>query len=274
MTTKFYIKQFIINNYSFQEWVTANKDSILKDNKIIGYAFNAKKGINFGPKSLILNLYLINRNNYHGKEVSLVALEKAWELFLIKSTTENEDYLYIFRNPPIENWLDTKNNWCKKIASEISRMFDWSFNEALSETYIAIMKCYHRGNVYLGNLNYIRKSIYNSVLQSIKDNKLNFKNGTIISLDTPVTAEGEDNEVLLSDVIAAEEDVSEESLDYQLLLQSARELLSKSFSSREIDQIINYKTIYLPPALYSRLRNWRLSHSPEELYGEKNYKCK
>lgn len=270
MTTKFYIKQFVINNYSFQEWVEANKDTLLKDNKIIGYAFNSKKAVNFGPKSLVMNLYLINGKYYHGKEVSLVALEKAWELFLIKSEKIDNEYLYIFRNPPIENWLDTKNNWCKKVAAEISKTFDWSFNEALSETYIAIMKCYHRGNIYLGNLNYIRKSIYNSVLQAIKNNKLNFKDGSIISLDTPVTAEGEDNEILLSDVIAAEEQVNEESLDYQLLLQSAKELLSKSFSSREIDQIINYKTIYLPPALYSRLIRWRQNHSPEELYGEKN----
>ena len=67
-------------------------------------------------------------------------------------------------------------------------------------------------------------------------------------------------------MVPTEEQLSEESLDYQLFYKTAKELLSKTFSEREIDQILNYKTIYLPASLYKRLCDWRKKHSVEELY--------
>jgi hypothetical protein len=242
----------------------------LVNDAIIGYIFNTKKVKNFAETPIVLNLYLIDKNKSYNKSISEEKLGNAWELFFNKYDNCKKDYVAIFQNPPIENWLDTKDNWCKKIANEISRTFSWSFEEALSETYIAILKCYHKGNVYLGNLNYLKKSIYNSVLMTLRDNKKKVfcSTGKALSLDTPIGTDTENNELYLSDMIADEVEANEESLDYQFLLKNVKSLLSKTFSEREIDQILNYKTIYLPTSLYKRLCDWRKKHSVEELYEE------
>lgn len=268
MTNKFYIKQFIINDSNFQEWAENNLNNLLVKNNVIGYIFNTKKVKNFTETPIILNLYLIDKNKECIKSVSVDKLASAWELFFNKYNSDNNDYIALFQNPPIENWLDTKDNWCKKIANEVSKTFNWPFEEALSEVYIAVLKCYHKGNIYLGNLNYLRKSIYNSVLMVLRanKNKLFTSNGKAISLDTVIGDDSDNNELYLSDLIASKEEVKEESLEYQMLLKQIKELLSKSFSSREIEQIINYKTIYLPANLYKRLCDWRKKHSVEEIY--------
>ena len=171
MTNKFYIKQYIINDNSFQEWAKNNLNELLVKNAIIGYIFNTKKTKNFAETPIVLNLYLIDKSKNYIKSINEEKLGNAWELFFNKFNNSKKEYIAVFQNPPIENWLDTKDNWCKKIATEISKIFNWSFEEALSETYLAILNCYHKGNVYLGNLNYLRKSIYNSVLMSIRSNK-------------------------------------------------------------------------------------------------------
>lgn len=272
MTNKYYIKQFIINDNSFQEWAQENLNTLLSTDAIIGYIFNTKKTKNFTETPVVLNLYLIDKDKQYNKSISEDKLGNAWELFFNKFNNSNKDYIAVFQNPPIENWLDTKDNWCKKIASEISKTFGWTFDEALSEVYIAILKCYHKGNVYLGNLNYLKKSVYNSVLMSIRDNKKKIfcSTGKAISLDTVIGSDVENSELYLSDMIAAEELETEESLEYQMLLKSVKEMLRKTFSEREIDQIINYKSIYLPSALYKRLLDWRKKHSVEELYEERD----
>ena len=270
MTNKFYIKQFIINDNSFQEWANNNLEDILSKDVIIGYIFNVKKVKDFTEPPIILNLYLIDKSKEYTKSISIDKLQDAWELFFSKIDKNKKDFVSVFQNPPFENWLDTKDNWCKKIANEISRTFNWSYEEALSETYIAILKCYHKGNVYLGNLNYLKKSVYNSVLVSLRKNKhkLFCSNGNAISLDTAIGTDNdhESNEIYLSDMIASDVKQTEESLEYQMLFKQVKELLSKTFSEREIDQIINYKSIYLPQNLYKRLCDWRKKHSVEEVY--------
>lgn len=268
MTNKFYIKQYVINDNSFQKWANKNLNNLLVKDTIIGYIFNTKKTKSFTETPLILNLYLIDKSKSYNKSISIEKLGNAWELFFDKFNNSKKDYVAVFQNPPIENWLDTKDNWCKKIATEISKVFNWSFEDALSEVYIAILKCYHKGNVYLGNLNYLKKSIYNSVLMTLRSDKRKIFcfNGKALSLDTVIGTDNENNEMCLSDTIASEEEVTEESLDYQYLLKNIKELLSKTFSEREIEQILTYKTIYLPTALYKRLCDWRKKHSLEELY--------
>lgn len=268
MTNKFYIKQYVINDNSFQEWANKNLNTLLSKDAIIGYIFNTKKTKNFAETPIVLNLYLIDKSKSYNKSISTEKLGNAWELFFNKFNNSKKDYIAVFQNPPIENWLDTKDNWCKKMATEISKTFGWVFDDALSEVYIAILNCYHKGNVYLGNLSYLRKSIYNSVLMSIRSNKnkLFCSTGKVVSLDTVIGTDSENSELYLSDMIQAEEQLNEESLDYQLFYKTVKELLSKTFSEREIDQILNYKTIYLPSSLYKRLCDWRKKHSVEELY--------
>lgn len=264
--TKYYIKQFIINDNSFQEWATNNFEDLIKEDAIIGYLF-ATKPNQFGQVTQIFNVYLIKRKYYDNKdEVTLDMLRDAWELFLLKSKVNI--HTNVFKNPPIKYWLDTKDNWCKKIATEISNTFKWTYSDSLSEVYLTVMKCYNKPNVYMGNLGYIRKSVINNVLMALRFNKnrLNLDNVNVCSLDISIGSDNEGKEILLSDIIPAEIVETEDSLEYQNLLGCAKKLLRESFSEREIEQILTQKAGYLPMNLYRRLNSWRSKHSPEELY--------
>lgn len=263
---KYYIKQFIINNYSSQEWLDKNYDEICKEDAIIGYAFNTREP-NLSNTPEVLNLYLLKHKYNDGKvSISRQELADAWELFLFKIDSEKK--AFVFKNPPIDKWLDTKDNWCKKLANELSNQFDRPFHDCLSEIYLTVMKCANKGTIYLGNLNYIRRATINNILCDMRDNKhrLNMNNILVTSLDITIDTDNAGNDVYLSDIIAAPEDVSEESLEYQDLLASAKRLLSKSFSEREIDQILNLRAGYLPTNLYRRLFQWRAKHKVEDIY--------
>ena len=263
---KYYIKQYIINDISFQEWSQTNLSEILDKNKIIGYLFTTlEPKLNEAGK--ILNLFLIRKEYYDKPSIAIEVLAKDWELFLFKSSNSNKNYTSVFRNPPIDQWLDTKNNWCKKIAGELSKTFQMSFTEALSDVYLGIMQCYNKSNVYMGNLNYIRKTIYSIVLMRLRSNKsrLNLDNIMVCSLNTLIGTDKDGNELTLIDIIPAEEDISEDSVDYQFTLAKIKQLLSDSFSPREIDQLITQRTVYLPVNLYRRLLTWRNKHSVEEV---------
>ncbi len=274
MKNKFYIKQFILNNVnSFQDWERDNYADIVSNDAIIGYLFSLKESIKNGPRMQVLNLYLIKRNSYSGIEVSAEELGKAWELFLFKcDTAKSYKYTNVFVNPPFEQWLDTKDNWCKKVASDISHSFDWTFSDALSEVYITLLSLYKKGTIYMGNLSYLKKSIYNSVLCDLRFNRkrLNMSNDNVQSLDTILAVDADGKALFMSDIIPAEEAPNEESLEYRNLLSCAKALLRKTFSEREIDQIINYTPNYLPLSLYRRLLKWRSEHKVEELYGLEN----
>ena len=79
---KYYIKQFIINNYSSQEWLDKNYDEICKEDAIIGYAFNTREP-NLSNTPEVLNLYLLKHKYNDGKvSISRQELGDAWELFL------------------------------------------------------------------------------------------------------------------------------------------------------------------------------------------------
>lgn len=265
---KFYIKQYIINNVSFQEWADNHMVEKLKDNAIIGYLFSTKSN-KFLEPTQVLNVYLIKREYYKKSEISMIELAKDWELFLLKCK-ESTDYKKqaVFKNPPIEEWLDTKDNWCKKVAGEISATFSMPFQDALSDTYYAIMVCYNKGTIYMGNLNYIKKSVYNKVLMELRANKrrVNLDSGLAISLNTVIGSDSDDNELTIMDIIPEEEKMTEDSLEYKMLLDNATKLLSQTFSPREIEQILTKTPAQLPTNVYRRLLTWRYKHSIDEVY--------
>lgn len=265
---KFYIKQYIINNVSFQEWADNHMVEKLKDNAIIGYLFSTKSN-KFLEPTQVLNVYLIKREYYKKSEISMIELAKDWELFLLKCK-ESTDYKKhaVFKNPPIEEWLDTKDNWCKKVAGEISATFSMPFQDALSDTYYAIMVCYNKGTIYMGNLNYIKKSVYNKVLMELRANKrrVNLDSGLAISLNTVIGSDSEDNEFTIMDIIPEEEKMTEDSLEYKMLLDNVTKLLSQTFSPREIEQILTKTPAQLPTNVYRRLLTWRYKHSIDEVY--------
>lgn len=267
---KFYIKQYILNNYNnFQEWSDMNYSNIHNKDAIIGYLFSVKEGNRLCETSYVLNLYLIKHEYYNGKEITINDLKNAWELFFIKCKTESSHTKKnLFANPPVEQWIDTKENWCKKLATQLSKQFDKSYDDTLSEIYYNIVRCYNKGNVYMGNLGYLRKTVVNALLMEKRANKNKIiqDNGNAISLDTVIIQDSDDEETTLMDMLEIKEEMTEDSLEYKEIKEKVVSMLSDTFSLREIDQLINNKQLYLPRSLYSRLLRWRKKHSIEEVY--------
>lgn len=267
---KYYIKQFILNNYdNFQDWIDENYSNITKKDAIIGYLFSVKEGDILCETSYVLNLYLIKREYYNDIEITINQLRDAWELFFFKCETEKiHNNKNVFANPPIEQWIDTKENWCKKLAAQLSKQFDKTFDDMLSEIYYNVVRCYKKGTVYMGNLGYIRKSIVNAVLMQLRSdkNKVIQDNGNAISLNTVIIQDSDDEETVLMDMLAIKEEMTEESLEYKDLKNKIVQLLSDSFSPREIEQLISNKQLYLPRSVYVRLLRWRDKHKVEEVY--------
>lgn len=263
---KYYIKQYIINNCSFQEWRHNNYNDIIKTDKIIGYLFSVKEDT-FNLKTLVLNLYLIKKDFYVKDGVSDIELGNDWELFLNKVYTDNSTkHVAVFKNPPIENWLDTKDNWCKKVATEYSKQFQKPYNDILSDVYFSIAKCYTKSNVYMGNLNYVKQTIKNDILMNIRHDKHKVYGDNLVSLNTVIGVAKDGNEQTLEDVIPEPEDLSEDSLEYRNIKDIVIKLLKNDFTDREIEQLINQRSIFLPQSLYKRLVRWRERHSIKEIY--------
>lgn len=271
--TKFCIEQFILNNVNnFQEWTNERLSNILVDNVIIGYIFSVREGSVLCTDTQVLNLYLIKRKYYNGAEVTIDALVNAWELFLFRCDTEQvKSKKLVFLNPPIKEFIDTKENWCKKLATKLSTKYNKTFDEALSDVYLTIMNCYTRGTVYIGSLSYIERAAHNLILMEIRNNKIrvNQDSGLAVSLDQVVTESANGEELTLLDMIANDENIGSD-LEFEQLKTKAISILSKTFSSREIDQILNTKQSLLPRPLYKRLWKWRQTNTMEDLYDEKN----
>ena len=266
---KFYIKQFILKDDDFQAWIDDNYGELTNEDKIIGYLFSYKQGTALCAESYVLNVYVIKKEYYNGADVTINMLRDAWELFFFKCATETAYYnKNVFKNPPIEQWIDTKENWCKKLAAQLSKQFNKSFDDMLSEVYYNVVRCYNKGTVYIGNLGYLRKTILNAILQQMRSekNKVIQDNGNAVSLNTVIIQDSDDEETILMDMLAIKEEMTEESLEYRELKENIIKLLSDMFSRREIDQLINNKQIYVPRSIYVRLLRWRDKHTLEELY--------
>lgn len=269
---KFFIKQYIINNQKVADWLELNWAHINQDNYVIGYFFSVKEGNKLQSDIEVLNLYLINTNYYVGDIVQADELKSSWDLFSFKNLNEvSYKKKMVFKNPPIKEWIATKENWCMKLAHKLSKQYQWEFDDMLSEVYYTVMKLYNRKTVYMGNLGYIENSVNNSIRLIIRDNKnkLSLNNEMVMSLDTPINCEGED--ISIGDMIAAPDEIDSE-LNYRELKQNIIKMLSLKFSQREIDQLLKIdrkdQRILLSPPLYNKLLHWRLSHNPMEVTNE------
>ena len=192
---KYFIKQYIINEISYQDWLESNKTDVVDNNKVVGYLFTQQtiKGLS---QARILNLYLIDKSKAR-QYVSLDDLQRDWQLFLL--SCDEKDKVYLFRNPPIENWLDTKDNWCKKTANMISKQFVITYEEALSYVYMSVMKVYNKKIVYMGNLDYIRNTIINDIRMDLRynRNRINQDSGLAVSSNTPIGYDKEGKEYII-----------------------------------------------------------------------------
>ena len=259
---KFFIEQFILNkDNDFQQFVEVNSNK-LQQYTILGYHFSTKE---FGTlrETRVLNIYFIRPEYYINKEcISLDDLSKAWELFFNCPTKQ------VFKNPPLKEWIDTKENWCKKLATYIMRAYNKPFEEALSDVYFVVTRLHKKETIYMGSLTYIRNAVINHVKVEFRDNrnKLNQDSGLAISLDLPMCVNEDDENISLMDMIAVDTDYYEDNIEYLETLENCKRLLRKTFSDREIDQILNVKPQFMPKHLYNRLNAWRKQHSPEEIY--------
>lgn len=271
---KYYIKQFVINEYDNPNvWTNQIFAEFCENNIVIGYLFSLKEKSKLIDDAQVLNLYLIKPEYYNGDKSNIVSLEElslAYKLFLLKLSTENKNSKKnVFKNPPIKEWLDTKENWCKKLASKIEEKFGWSFGEALSEVYYIVMHCYTKPHVYMGNLGYIEKSVYNSVMNEYRRNAIraNGDNPAVYSLDEYVGENKDGDPVALIELVA-DEDYQAKNRNYEELEKFIKHKMRFDFSERELEQIINQKPSYLPNQLYTKLLRWRAKNKMEEVLGD------
>lgn len=269
---KYYIEQILLNEDNNPEKWSEKfyKENICHNDKCIGYLFNLKESTKLASSIKVLNLYLIKPEYYLDDGVTLEeVIEKLREFNTnCESQKVYNRKMNVFKNPPIKQWLDTKENWCKKLANRIMQQFNWTFDDALSEVYFTVVKCYAKGHVYMGNLGYIQTAAFNEVKMAFRVNKnrLNLEFGNCESLDQILHEGGEDYEnIILGDVIKADKDEELREFEFKEFEQDCKNLLLKSFSQREIDQIINQRAGYLPIQLYRRLSKWRAQHSRKEL---------
>ena len=271
--SKYYIEQIILTDDNNPEiWNEQYyKETICHGDKCIGYLFNLKEATNIVSKLKVLNLYLIKPEYYLEDSIENDELKEKLKLFEA-NCAEGEKYtnkMNVFRNPPLKNWMDTKENWCKKLAHKLTQQFNLTFDDALSEVYYTVVKCYSKSFVYMGNLGYIQTAAYNNIRMHYRTEvkKLNQDYNGCESLDQKISTSNNDNEeVKLIDAIPAEKDFELKEFEYNELEQDCKDLLSDTFSPRDIDQIIKNGAGYLPMNIYRKLLRWRKQHNEKELY--------
>ena len=233
---------------SIDEFLEMDPDDPIFKEHIVGFFITQRK------TNIRLTIYLVSKVENEYEVIDYFDIYKAYQLFLV--TTDN-----VFENPPLKYWLDSKKEWCHKVALQISKKFSISIDDALSDIYFTIIKCYNKKTVYLGSLEYLRKSAVSMQLMKYRNKK---HENNILSLNTPID---EDNELELADTIGYEDEEFDK-LEYKCLKEKAIKMLEKNFSSREIDQILKLQPSMLPANLLQRLYLWRNKHKKEELYDD------
>ena len=233
-------------------WTDERINEITNNETIIGYFMKTNK------TGETINLYVIPAKYNKGQAVNRLDLAAVYFQWLLSVKLNEDDKLVVFRNPPIENWLDTKQQWIKKTAHKLSKTFDKCFDEMLSHVNYAIIKAFNKTGVYAGNLGYIERSAYNEVLMDIRNNrnKLILDNDKVCSLDEQFDIDGT---MHTFGEICGEDDPAFRQEEFNETTNEIKKVLSYTFSEREIDQIINSQG-QLPLSLYRRLLTWRKSH--------------
>lgn len=242
-------------------WTNEKLKEMLQDKVMIGYMFRSK-----GEQHTV-SIYTIEAKYLKTKD-RLVTIDNLKSAYLqwLESLIENEKSI-VFRNPPIQEWLDTKDEWCRKTARKLSLKYNKTFDDALSAVYFVVMKCYNDGRVYMGNLFYIEQCAHNKIKKNIvyMRNRLTGEHPLVISLDATPSEYNESlgDSTLTFHEIISEEDIGDNTEELRQIIDNAIEGLKQEFSPREIDQILNNRG-YLPMPLYRRLLKWRKTHKMED----------
>ena len=251
---KYRIVNLIIDvNNNPASWTDEEYNIICNGEVVIGYFMKQT------DTQMNLNLYLIPSKYNKGTAINRNDLKLAYAQWLVNMRYNDNKKIVQFYNPPIENWLDTKEQWIKKTANKLANIFDKPYDEMLSHVHYAIVKAFSKDKVYVGNLGYIERSAYNEVLMDIRNNrnKLILNNAErVCSLDEQFEMDGT---VHTFNEIIGEDDPAFANEDFNETTEEIKRVLSYSFSEREIDQIINSQG-QLPLPLYRRLLKWRKEH--------------
>lgn len=264
---QYQIVQFVITDENnILNWTEEDFKKKLNNEVVIGYIYRLKGG-KFGAKSHLLNLYTINQNQIQtkNKEIDLTTLQNKFIEWIGK--LKDNPKTIMFRNPPVKEWMETKENWCKKLSHKLAQRYNLTFDECLSSVYMTVMKCYSKPHVYMGNLSYIEVSAHNDIKMNFRfmKNRLNTNHPNIISLDAEVSdITNEDNANTFHELVGKIDPYHEES-DTEDLKQEIIKDLKLVFSEREIDQIINMPG-YLTMSLYRKLLKWRKTHKRSDYF--------
>lgn len=247
------------------EWSEIDLFNIVgKDNIIVGYILK--------PKSTRFSLTLYITYYKYVSDVDRVVtlsdlkiIYKQWQESLTMDPNS-----FMFRNPPLDLWLETKLNWVKKISYQLSESYNKPMDECMSTLYMTILNCYNKSNIYLGNLHYIIIAAHNAMKLEHRYmlNRLYGNHPLAIHLDavpSDFNASLDDSVASMHELIdgltdAFYEEERDKAAVEELLLD-----LQEEFTTREIDQIINTPS-FLPKSLYRRLLKWRKTRKLEDYY--------
>lgn len=234
-------------------WTDEEYNIITNNEVVIGYFMKLDSA------QTKMNLYLIPEKHCKGYIVTKNDLKLAYLQWLVNRSHNQSKIVVQFHNPPIENWLDTKEQWIKKTAGKLSKTFDKPYDDMLSHVHYAIIKAFSKDSVYVGNLGYIEKSAYNEVLMDIRNNRNKIMLNNIEkcgSLDETFEIDGTTHTL---NELYGESDSFYADEEFRETTEEIKKVLSYTFSNREIDQIINSQG-QLPLNLYKRLLKWRREH--------------
>ncbi len=169
----------------------------------------------------------------------------------------------IWHNPPLDMWLVARHNWCMKIASKFARQYSIPTEEALSDLYYVIVTIYSKNKAYLGSLNYVITAVGNKMKMKYRYDKKRLYGLNVSSLNTPLDCDTDGAEVTLMDLIPSIEISPLDALTYSHLYDSAIKFMSKTFSEREIKQLLEHDASILPHNLYRRFLKWKQAYPPQ-----------
>ena len=223
---------------------------------VIGFIYKTNDE-KFGNKTDILNLYVIPKT-VEEHILTLTDLQNGYAEWYLKRAAKPKAVCY--HNPPIEDWLNTKKEWLNNKVNKFCKLFEKDYDDILSLSYIAILKCY-KHNVYMGNLHYINLAIYHEICLELRTNKnkITGYSKNTISLDSIVDCDEGSPSVAAT---LGENDARYDEVDFEQIKLDILKTLHYTFSDREIDQIISSEGIAmrLPNTLYRRLLKWRETH--------------
>lgn len=254
------------SNYSLLDYDDERWLTLVNNKVVVGYLLKNRGSSNLPLPTL--NLYVIKADSLSDltKIISLTTLKSIYQQW-VESLIEDPKP-YMFRNPPLEEWLETKQNWVKKITNQLAQSYGMSYDDCRSLIYNSILNCYNKGNIYLGNLHYLTVVVHNAVKLEHRYmlNRLHGGHPDAIHLDaTPsdFNAALDDSISSLHEIVGGPTDADREEARLNEIADDMMEDLRKDFSEREIDQIINTPG-FLPMPLYRKLLKWRKTHKLED----------